>query len=119
MLTQSDKDAFVQNLEKCFQVKFAFKIVSTEISYKIPNKSFSLKENFIGIQAIENNYKEKIEIINNSQSLKDRAYFIILESISTELNSQNAMILDQLLESCHITLSPAESDEITQLIEKF
>jgi hypothetical protein len=66
MLTQSDKDAFSQSFEKLFQVKFAFKIISTEISYKVPNKPIKLKENFIGIQEIKKRYNEKINEINNS-----------------------------------------------------
>jgi len=119
LLQQSDKDAATQQLVKLFEAKFRFKIASTEISYKIDPKKYNSRSKFPGIYIAEQLYDTAMEDINSSVDLKERAYFVILESNSKQINEENGSFMAQQAAAAHIPMTPATDNEMTQLINKW
>jgi hypothetical protein len=119
LLQQSDRDNATQQLIRFFDAKFRYKIISCQVSFDIPDKKFSSKSAFPGIYLTETKYVDAMSDINGSVNLKERAYFVILESNSPQLNNENFYIMASQAQEAHCPMQPASENEMKQLINKF
>jgi hypothetical protein len=118
LLTPAQISNIVGDLTQFFSVNLRFKIVSTRINYVIPAKDIPLKKDHYGINFARNRYFDRIDQLNKNVSLKQQAYFLVIEGPSISKNEDNANLITSPLSDAHLSVRPAIAEEVAQIFNE-
>jgi hypothetical protein len=118
-LQPGEQNAAIDSMSKFFEAKFRFKIVSCQIKFYVPQKNFKLQSNHPGVNYAKNTYISFLNEVNTSTDMKEQAYFILIESISPQINDKNFALLANQAAGAHLVLRPALPNELEQMVNEF
>jgi hypothetical protein len=118
LLERSSFAGITENLANFFGINIRFKLVSLRVSFAIPEKEIKNQLDHYGINFAVNRYHMRIQELNNTEDLKEPAYFLIVDGVSIEKNMQAASLIAEAISGAHMGFQPATEVELTQVLSE-
>jgi hypothetical protein len=118
LLSNAQIQGIIENLTSFFSANLRFKIVSSRIAYTIPAKKMALEDDHYGLNFARNRYVQRIKELNESEDLRQQAYFIVVDGQSIDKNTETISVLSSPLTDAHLKLRSATEQEISQVFNE-
>jgi hypothetical protein len=116
LLEQSRFADITENLANFFGINIRFKLLSLRVSFAIPEKTIKNQKDHYGINFAINRYQLRIQDLNNSEEMKESAYFLIIDGVSIEKNIQAAGLIHEAISAAHMGFQAATPIELSQVL---